>query len=121
MRDGKLDVVVWKHFTDGLAGKLIAFGQCKTGTSYRDSLTQLQPDSFCRKWLRSPLVLTPVRMFFVSEALPRSLWRNDSIDAGLLFDRCRIVDFCDNVSRDVLVKVTTWTAAAAKATELPSQ
>ena len=117
-RDGKLDVVVWKHFTDGLAGKLIAFGQCKTGTNYKDSLTQLQPDSFCKKWLQSPLVLTPVRMFFVSEALPRSHWRNDSIDAGLLFDRCRIVDFCDNVSRDVLVKVTTWTAAAAKATEL---
>lgn len=119
-KDGKLDVVVWKPFTDGLPGKLIAFGQCKTGTDYRDTLTQLQPDSFCRKWLQSSPVVTPMRMFFVAEALPRSRWYNASSDAGLLFDRCRIVDFCDNVDAGTLEKVTAWTAAAAKATELPN-
>lgn len=117
-RDGKLDVVVWKHFTDGLPGKLIAFGQCKTGTSYKDELTQLQPDAFCRKWLRSSPVLPPVRLFFVSEALLRSRWRSASIDAGLLFDRCRIVDFCNDVSADVFQKVRTWTEAAARATAI---
>ena len=119
-QDGKLDVVGWKHFTDDLPGKLIVFGQCKTGTNYKSTLTQLQPDSFCRKWLQSPLVITPVRMFFVSEALPRGDWYNVSSDAGLLFDRCRIVDFCDNISTDVLEKVRAWTAAASEATELPS-
>ena len=119
-QDGRLDVVVWKHFTDNLPGKLIAFGQCKTGTDYKGTLTQLQPDSFCRKWLQSPLVITPVRMFFVSEALPRSHWYNVSSDAGLLFDRCRIVDFCDNISANILEKVRTWTAAAFEATKLPS-
>ena len=119
-QDGRLDVVVWKHFTDSLPGKLIAFGQCKTGTDYRSTLTQLQPDSFCRKWLQSPLVITPVRMFFVSEALPRGHWYNVSSDAGLLFDRCRIVDFCDNISADILEKLRAWTAAASEATELPS-
>ncbi len=117
--DGKLDLVAWKHFTDGLPGKLIAFGQCKTGTSYKDTLTQLQPDSFCRKWVQSPLILTPVRMFFVAEALPRSRWNNASYDAGVMFDRCRIVDFCDDISSDVLKKVTTWTKAAANAMSLP--
>ena len=118
-QDGKLDVVVWKHFTDGRPGKLIAFGQCKTGTNYRDTLTQLQPDSFCKKWLRSSPVLNPIRMFFVSDALSRSHWRSKSVDAGLLFDRCRIVDFCDDINEDVLTKVATWTAAAAEATGLP--
>ena len=34
-RDGKLDVVAWKSFSDRRPGKLIAFGQCKTGTHYR--------------------------------------------------------------------------------------
>ena len=116
--DGKLDVVAWKHFADGLPGKLIAFGQCKTGTSYKDTLPQLQPDSFCKKWLKSFPVLTPVRMFFVAEAVSRQGWRSTSIDAGLLFDRCRIVDFCDDISRGVLAKVKAWTAAAAKANEL---
>ena len=118
-QDAKLDVVAWKHFSDGLPGKLIAFGQCKTGTSYRDTLTQLQPDSFCNKWLRSPPMLIPVRMFFVSEALPVSDLRNLSRDAGLLFDRCRIVDFCDEIDSRVLDEVVAWTGAAAKATGLP--
>ena len=118
-RDGKLDVVAWKHFADRLPGKLIAFGQCKTGTNYKDTLTQLQPDSFCKKWLQSPLILLPVRMFFVAEAVSRLHWYSTSSDAGLLFDRCRIVDFCDDISGDVLERVTAWTEAAAEAADLP--
>jgi hypothetical protein len=118
-KDGKLDVVVWKHFSDRLSGKFIAFGQCKTGTNYKDTLAQLQPDSFCRKWLLTPLSLPPVRMFFLAEALPRSSWYDVASDAGLLFDRCRIVDFCDEVGDDVLRQVTDWTEAAAHAAELP--
>ncbi len=119
VKDGKLDVVVWKHFADQLPGKFIAFGQCKTGTHYKDTLTQLQPDSFCRKWLQTPLTLLPSRMFFIAEALPRSSWYNFASDAGLLFDRCRIVDFCDGISHDVLEKIASWTEAAAQVTELP--
>ena len=119
-KDGKLDVVVWKHFSDGLPGKLVGFGQCKTGTNYRDSLAQLQPDAFCKKWLQSQLALTPVRIFFVSEALSRSRWNSDAVDAGLLFDRCRLVDFCQDVSDDVFGRLLAWTKAAASATELPA-
>ena len=74
-RDAKLDVVVWKSFRDGLPGKMIGFGQCKTGTDWHHQLTQLQPDVFCDQ-LRSPPVLTPVRMFFVAEAPDRSQWRS---------------------------------------------
>ena len=118
-RDGKLDVIVWKHFSDGLPGKVIAFGQCKTGTNYRNTLTQLQPDIFCRKWIQSPLTLTPMRMFFVAEALPRGDWYNLASDTGLLFDRCRIVDFSNRLSRRLLDRVEAWTAAAAEANGLP--
>ncbi len=119
VRDGKLDVVVWKDFSDNLAGKLIAFGQCKTGTNYKDSITHLQPDAFCKKWLMSFPVHTPIRMFFVSDALARSSWNSSSVDAGLLFDRCRVVDFCDNVNKDVLSRIENWTKAAASACDLP--
>ncbi len=119
-KDGKLDVVAWKHFADGKPGKLIAFGQCKTGTSYHDTLTQLQPRTFCEKWLRSSPVVPPVRMFFVAEALSRSHWSTMARDAGILFDRCRIVDFADNVSTEVLEKVRAWTHAAAESESLVS-
>lgn len=111
-RDGKLDIVAWTPFSDELPSKLLVFGQCKTGTHFKDQLAQLQPDAFCRKWFLSQPTVTPVRAFFVSEALPRSCWRDTAIDAGLLFDRCRIVDFINDASDGVLDKVQTWTSAA---------
>ena len=121
VRDGKLDVVVWNPFTDGLPGKLIGFGQCKTGTYYENELTQLQPDVFRDMWMRSPLVVLPVRMFFLAEALASAGGGSiyTSRRAGLLFDRCRIIDFCNEVNKDVIAKVRKWTEAAAKAVELP--
>ena len=60
-----------------------------------------------------------MRMFFIAEAISRLGWDSVSSKAGLLFDRCRIVDFCDGISEDVLEKVKAWTEAAAKANELP--
>ena len=125
-KDGRLDVVAWKPFADSWQGKLMIFGQCKTGTEYGDTLTHLQPDGFCKKWLRDMPAVLPVRAFFVSEALLRSgasarcQWYEHSTDAGLLFDRCRTVDFCDGVTDDVLEEVRTWTEAAAENNELPA-
>ena len=119
IRDGKLDVVAWNPFSDRLSGKLIGFGQCKTGTNYRDTLTQLQPDTFCTNWLYSPPALSPTRMFFVAEALSRLDWDSVSSEAGLLLDRCRIVDFCDDINAGVLDKVKRWTEAAARGNQLP--
>ena len=51
--------------------------------------------------------------------MSRLHWYSASSDAGLLFDRCRIVDFCDDISSEVLKKVTIWTEAAAEAADLP--
>ena len=117
-RDGKLDIVIWKHFADKRPGKLIAFGQCKTGTSYQDTLAHLQPDAFCDKWLHTSPSLMPIRMFCVAEALPQQDWYNLSRDAGLLLDRCRLVSCCVDVGESVMERVVRWTAAAASATEL---
>lgn len=119
-KDGKLDVVAWTPFSDERPGKLVLFGQCKTGTHYRNDLTHLQPRSFCDKWFRFPPTLTPTRAFFVTEALPSSRWRETAIDAGLLFDRCRIMDFSDSISTGVLERVRAWTEAAAGAAALPT-
>lgn len=110
--DGGLDIVVWKPFADNLPGKLIGFGQCKTGTHYRQALASLQPSTFCENWLYTSPTVPPVRMFFVAEALPRYNWNSTARKAGILFDRCRIVDYCDDIGVDVLKKVTKWTIAA---------
>lgn len=111
-KDGKLDIVGWIPFSDGMPGKLIAFGQCKTGTNYNDKLTQLQPDSFCKNWLYAFPILTPLRMFFVAEALSQDHWYSIASEAGLLFDRNRIVGCSDDISLTTLEKVKAWTSAA---------
>ena len=120
VRDGKLDIVAWAPFADRREGKSILFGQCKTGTNYKDSLTQLQPDSFCRKWLRSQPALPPIRGFFISEALSAAGWYDAASDAGLLFDRCRIMDFCNVRDPGILADIRSWTSAAAEVSGLPT-
>ena len=52
VKDDKLDIVVWKSFADKNVSKLIGFGQCKTGMTWRNdnSLTQLSPSAFCKKF-----------------------------------------------------------------------
>lgn len=118
-KDGKLDVVAWKPFADRNRGKLVLFAQCKTGTGYRDSVTQLQPDQFCKKYMLEQPAVVPMRTFFVSEALPRTgissrkKWYEMATDSGLLFDRCRIIDYCDSLEDATVEKIRKWTVAAA--------
>ena len=111
-KDDKLDVVVWKSFTDGLPSKLIGFGQCKTGTSYLDSISELQPDVFCGNWMREQPILKPIRMFFITESLSSSSRNKRAREAGLLFDRSRIIDYSDEITDNVLHPIETWTRVA---------
>ena len=120
-KDDKLDVVAWTPFADQQCSKVIVFGQCKTGTHFADELTELQPGAFCNSWWRSPPALTPTRTFFVAEALPRAGWGRIAAKGGLLFDRCRMVDFGGTVCAEVLRKVRIWTRGAAVAADLPAQ
>lgn len=111
-QDDKLDVVAWVPFSDMKPCQLIIFGQCKTGTSWDGQKTQLQPDSFIKRWMRDPFLLNPIRAFLISEASDRSQWCGDCFYTGLLFDRCRIIDFCSDIEEDLLSRITTWTYAA---------
>lgn len=117
-KDGKLDVVAWKPFADQNSGKLILFAQCKTGTRYRHTVTQLQLGQFCQKYMLEQPSITPMRAFFVSEALPRSgvssqrEWYQLATDSGLIFDRCRIIDYCDSLEDSTIEKIRKWTIAA---------
>lgn len=111
-KDDKLDTVAWIPFSDCLPGQLIVFGQCKTGTEWDTSLQQLQPDAFIKKWMKGTILVNPVRAFCISEAADRSHWGEVATSAGILFDRCRLVDFSEAIPRGLLRKLERWTAAA---------
>lgn len=118
-KDGKLDVVVWKSFNDDCHGKLLGFAQCKTGTSYDDAFPELQPDAFCSKWMHNLPAVNPVRMFFITDSLSRTSWYSTVRDAGLLLDRCRMIDYCNCVSANLLRDIQHWINGASIDTGLP--
>ena len=112
-KDGKLDVVAWVPFSDLSVGQLIIFCQCKTGTAWEEDVAKLNPSAFISKWIDGTIAVLPVRSFCVSEACNRSRWNSLCIDAGLLFDRCRLVDFCDVMELNLKKNILNWTSSAA--------
>lgn len=112
-RDDKLDVAAWIPFADGRPGKLAVFAQCKTGTAWRDSVTELRPDSFMNKWMHPRMKVCPARAFVVAESVEEGQsWNHLCHDAGILFDRCRLVDFCDNRPQELYNRLRQWTDEA---------
>lgn len=119
VKDDKLDVVVWKSFADRHVSKLIGFGQCKTGTTWRhdNSLTQLRPASFCQKWFRSMPAHVPAGMFFVADTFYIDTWYSKASDAGIVFDRFRLMDYLpdnEEFKNEVLADLMLWTSEAIR-------
>ncbi len=112
--DGKLDAIAWIPFADKREGQVIIFSQCKTGTTWKTSVTQCRPMDFSRKWLERTFAIEPVRAFCVAESLDRSSWYSHCCDAGLVFDRCRLVEFSEGLSGELLKKLLAWTIAAKR-------
>lgn len=112
--DDRLDSVAWVPFSDRRGGKLIIFCQCKTGSSWKDHTTQLQPDAFIQRWMKHrKFLVVPVRAFCVSESTCPTQWGGLVSYAGLLFDRLRLVDFLDRIEPDLLERIRAWNTAAA--------
>lgn len=110
--DGKLDVIVWKPFIDGRGGKLIGLGQCKTGTSWRGTLGQLQPSVFFGSYTTCRPFHEPIRLFFIAESCTDS-WEEIARTAGILFDRCRFMDyFSGDIPDSLLENIQVWVNSA---------
>lgn len=107
-KDAKLDIVAWRSFSDGRSGKLIGFGQCATGSNWRDKLTELLPDNFCDMWLTEPLAVKPVRAFFVPYRIEKSRWLGTCVAAGIVFDRCRIAGSLHSPSEELVSRCEAW-------------
>lgn len=119
-KDDKLDIVAWKSFSDNYPSKLLAFGQCKTGTNYQDYLTELQPAIFCKTWMRYQPIVDPVRIFFLADSISKSHWYSIASKAGILFDRCRIIDYCEDIPNSLLTEIRDWTTSVAHSIGLSS-
>lgn len=110
-QDDRVDVVVWRKFSDARDGRLIAFGQCKTGTHWQKELPRLRPESFCKKWLKAYPSITPFVLFFLTDRVNGSLLNHCYDTSGILFDRCRLLDYSLPLPKTLLADCIKWTKA----------
>lgn len=112
-QDANVDVVVWKGFADRRASQMIALGQCKTGTSWSETLCELNTGAFCKTWFTRQPVLASVRLFFCAQYFSRNIWDVRAYEAGLVFDRYWIMEYLPETIDDVLlIRIKRWTDAA---------
>lgn len=108
-QDDNIDVIFWKGFSDKKPSQLIAFGQCKTGTTWQDRLSELNAEAFCKTWFTMQPVLTPVRMFFCAQYFPIEIWMPRAYEAGLVFDRFRIIDYMPpQLNAELIERIRPW-------------
>ena len=91
-KDAGVDIVAWLPI-DKRSGKLLLFGACATGQNWIEKLTELQPETFCRYYMRENVEPPPAKAFFTSSIVPNESWGIYSGRAGVLFDRCRVSRF----------------------------
>jgi hypothetical protein len=89
-KDGKLDLVAWRHFPDHRRGKIIAFGQCAAGADYQDKITELIPRRFQHLWMTKEIAPDPLNFFFIPRCVDEEGLEDVISAQAILFDRCRI-------------------------------
>ncbi len=107
--DGGLDLVVWRRFSDDRPGGLVAFAQCKTGEHWDKHLGRHNPESICHNYFRVPLLLNPLSIYMVPCRIDRDSW-DDAVkqNCGILFDRCRLVQYGERLSEKSVQRCRTW-------------
>ena len=112
VKDAKLDVVAWVPFGDRRTNQLSVFGQCATGSNWRDKLTELLPAAFCKRWFREQPAATPSSAFFVPRHIEERYWPEAAVgDQRILFDRLRIVRLLGDMDEDLTNRCAAWTAS----------
>lgn len=111
--DDGVDVVFWKNFSDKEVGKLIGFGQCKTGTSWQETYYKLKPKTFCQNWFQEHPVLAPIPIIFIADTL-KSERNFRSVQSGyLFFNRFRIIEhLSEDLPDDIYESVEQWVDGA---------
>lgn len=104
-KDGGIDVIAWRHFPDGLPGKLHLLGQCASGHNYPEKSVRSYLKSFFGDWFvcePGSHVLEAIFIPFMLEQSYTRLKSESKIEArhgrylsmartmGVIVDRCRI-------------------------------
>lgn len=89
IKDGGLDIVAWRPWDDRRGGQLYLLGQCACGLDWPDKTADLNLTRLS-DWFRPPRV-SPLRSLFTPHYAISELLFEHSPQAGLMFDRARMV------------------------------
>jgi hypothetical protein len=88
-KDRGVDVVGWKPFEEKRSNQIIILLQCAAGQDWRTKTTELPIGSWEQymHWARNP-----IPAFAVPSIISDAQWHDISREAGILFDRVRIIN-----------------------------
>jgi hypothetical protein len=89
-QDDKVDLIVWRDFSDRKTSKLVMFGQCAAGDNWITKVAELQPSSFWRQWMVEARVSPHLRSFYIPHRVAVEKWDFYARKSDILFDRCRV-------------------------------
>lgn len=91
VKDEGCDFVVWLDSSDGRkTGQLFILGQCACGNNWQDKWRDLKVETL-QRWFNPLSLVDPVRSFATPRHVADELLREASREAGIVFDRSRLV------------------------------
>jgi len=115
-KDRGVDVVGWKPFGEGRSSQIVILLQCAAGQDWRSKTTELPIGSWEQyiHWSRDP-----VTAFAVPCIISDVLWHDISREAGILFDRVRIINllYQETLERSLERELARWIREELRVTE----
>jgi hypothetical protein len=105
--DRGVDLVAWIPFIDSKSSQCVILAQCASGHNWREKTTRL-PLSSWKQYIH--WACNPMKAFFVPCIIPDNLWHDVSNEAGILFDRIRIMNLIGDGIEDpqLLAELREW-------------
>lgn len=88
-KDRGVDIIAWKPFAEKRSCQFVVLAQCAAGKNWKTKTRELPINSWKQyiHWANDP-----VTAFFVPCIIEDDLWHDISREAGILFDRIRIIN-----------------------------
>ncbi|GAB1232067.1 hypothetical protein UT4_05330 [Ferrigenium sp. UT4] len=110
-KDRGVDVISWKPFFENTdvhrSSQIIVLSQCAIGGDWRSKTGQIPLDAWKQyiHWANQP-----IKAFAVPMVIHDDLWHDISTEAGLLFDRIRIVNYVPLPFPDIslMEEIRSW-------------
>jgi hypothetical protein len=106
--DRGVDIIAWKPFAEGRSSQCIILAQCAAGKHWGNKTRDLPKESW-EQYIHWACDF--VTAFFVPCIIPDDLWHDISREAGILFDRIRIINLLPNgiTDQELSLESKAWT------------